>query len=183
SRGVPASRWPMAAHPAALDLVRDSHCGQGHVGADCRLETKDDEFLGSAHRSRRPVLDEAHSNDAAPTSRNRALLAIDRVGLTTNNLTYTALGDALRYWNYFPTDMAGMARIPLWGYADVIESNTESLRPGDRVFGYLPSSSHLVVTPEALGADKFRDTTPHRADLMPIYNYDKKGLHQLIPRG
>jgi hypothetical protein len=95
---------------------------------------------------------------------------VDRVGLTTNNLTYCALGDALGYWGYFPTQIPGMAHIPLWGYAEVAATETDSLKRDNRVFGYLPSASHLLVTPSMLGIDRFRDGAPHRAELMPIYN-------------
>jgi NADPH:quinone reductase-like Zn-dependent oxidoreductase len=104
-----------------------------------------------------------------PTA-GQALLRVERVGLTTNNLTYCALGDALGYWRYFPTQARGMAHIPLWGYAEVVASETDALKPGDRVFGYLPSASHLLVTPAPLGTGRFRDAAPHRGDLMPIYN-------------
>jgi NADPH:quinone reductase-like Zn-dependent oxidoreductase len=100
----------------------------------------------------------------------QALLRVERVGLTTNNLTYCALGDALGYWGYFPAQIPGMAHIPLWGYAEVVATETDALKPGDRVFGYLPSASHLLVTPSPLGTDRFRDAAPHRAQLMPIYN-------------
>jgi NADPH:quinone reductase-like Zn-dependent oxidoreductase len=100
----------------------------------------------------------------------QALLRVERVGLTTNNLTYCALGDDLGYWGYFPTEMPGMAHIPLWGYAKVVATETDLLRPDDRVFGYLPSASHLLVTPSPLGGDRFRDAAPHRDGLMPIYN-------------
>jgi NADPH:quinone reductase-like Zn-dependent oxidoreductase len=104
-----------------------------------------------------------------PTT-GQALLRVERVGLTTNNLTYCALGDALGYWGYFPTQIPGMAHIPLWGYAEVVATETDTLKTGDRVFGYLPSASHLLVTASPLGADRFRDAAPHRAELMPIYN-------------
>lgn len=104
-----------------------------------------------------------------PTT-GQALLRVERVGLTTNNLTYCALGDALRYWDYFPTQIPGMGHIPLWGYAEVVATETDALKRDDRVFGYLPSASHLLVAPSPLGTDRFRDRAPHRAELMPIYN-------------
>ena len=36
-----------------------------------------------------------------------ALLRVDRVGLTANNVTYAVLGDAFRYWEFFPPSRAG----------------------------------------------------------------------------
>jgi NADPH:quinone reductase-like Zn-dependent oxidoreductase len=108
--------------------------------------------------------------DAMRPAAGQALLRAERVGLTTNNLTYCALGDALGYWGYFPTQIPGMAHIPLWGYAEVVAAESDAVNPGDRVFGYLPSASHLLVSPSQLGDDRFRDAAPHRGDLMPIYN-------------
>lgn len=100
----------------------------------------------------------------------QTLVRLSRVGLSTNNLTYAVLGEALRYWDFFPTGVAGTAHVPLWGFADVVASESAVLRVGDRVFGYLPSASHLLITPEPLTVGRFRDAAPHRADLMPIYN-------------
>lgn len=109
------------------------------------------------------------SAEVSPAA-GQALLRVDRVGLTTNNLTYCALGDALGYWGYFPAQNPGMSHIPLWGYAEVVAAETDLLALGDRVFGYLPSASHLLVTPCVQRAGRFRDEAPHRAELMPIYN-------------
>jgi NADPH:quinone reductase-like Zn-dependent oxidoreductase len=116
--------------------------------------------------SRTSLIDVAAARPAA----GQALLRVERVGLTTNNLTYCALGDELGYWGYFPTEIPGMAHIPLWGYAEVVASEVDSVKSGDRIFGYLPSASHLLVTPSPLGVDRFRDGAPHRDGLMPIYN-------------
>jgi hypothetical protein len=35
------------------------------------------------------------------------LLRVDRFALTTNNITYAAFGDELRYWNFFPAEASG----------------------------------------------------------------------------
>jgi hypothetical protein len=32
----------------------------------------------------------------------QALLRVDRVGMTANNVTYAVFGDAMRYWDFFP---------------------------------------------------------------------------------
>src|SRR4051794_5614491 len=97
------------------------------------------------------------------------VLRVDRVGLTANNVTYAVLGDALRYWEFFPTE-AGRGVVPLWGFADVLESRVEGLDTGGRVYGYLPSASHLVVRPGAVDARGFHDSSEHRAALPSIYN-------------
>ncbi len=98
-----------------------------------------------------------------------ALLRVDRVGLTANNVTYAVLGEAFRYWDFFPAP-AGRGVVPLWGFADVIASRAEGVPEGLRVYGYLPSSSHLVVRPGRPDSRGFRDTTAHREPLPSPYN-------------
>ena len=99
---------------------------------------------------------------------DEVLLRVDRVGMTNNNVTYARLGTALRYWDFFPTD-EGWGRVPLWGFADVEASNVEGIEPGDRYYGYLPTSSHLVVKPGPANAG-FRDVADHRSKLPGVYN-------------
>jgi Protein of unknown function (DUF2855) len=98
-----------------------------------------------------------------------ALLSVERFGLTANNITYAVLGDMLRYWEFFPTD-EGWGRIPVWGFAEVVLSAADGVEPGLRVFGYLPMSTHLVVTPGRVGEAGFADATEHRSALAPAYN-------------
>ncbi len=98
-----------------------------------------------------------------------AVLRVDRVGVTANNVTYAVLGDALRYWDFFPAG-DGAGRVPLWGFADVVASRADGVEPGQRVYGYLPPASHLLVRPERAGAHGFRDGSAHRAPLPAVYN-------------
>jgi hypothetical protein len=98
-----------------------------------------------------------------------ALLRVDRVGLTANNVTYAVLGDAFRYWEFFPTE-EGRGVVPLWGFAEIVESRTDGLETGGRVYGYLPSGSHLLVRPGRVDARGFRETSDHRATLPSPYN-------------
>jgi hypothetical protein len=57
----------------------------------------------------------------------------------------------------------------MWGFAEVERSEAEGLEPGTRVYGYLPPSSHLVVTPGGADGHGFVDASPHRAELPPTY--------------
>ena len=101
----------------------------------------------------------------------QALLRVDRFALTTNNITYAVMGDALKYWDFFPTsDPEVWGRIPVWGFADVIASAADEVASGTRVYGYLPTSTHLVVTPERVDQRGFVDAAPHRASLPGAYN-------------
>src|SRR5207302_8785525 len=83
----------------------------------------------------------------APAGAGEALLAIRRVALTTNNITYAAFGDAMQYWDFFPAGEAGWGHMPAWGFADVIESNVAGLERGERFYGYFPLATHLRVQP------------------------------------
>jgi hypothetical protein len=104
--------------------------------------------------------------DPAP---GEAVLRVERVGLTANNVTYAVLGDSFRYWEFFPTE-PGWGVVPLWGFAEVAESRVDGLAEGTRVYGYLPSGSHLLVRPGRVGERGFRDTSEHRATLPSPYN-------------
>lgn len=101
----------------------------------------------------------------------QALLRVDRFALTTNNITYAVLGDALKYWDFFPTsDPEVWGRIPVWGFADVIASAADEVTSGTRVYGYLPTSTHLIVAPDHVDPRGFVDAAPHRASLPGAYN-------------
>jgi hypothetical protein len=56
----------------------------------------------------------------------------------------------------------------VWGFAEVSESRAEGLEAGTRVYGYLPPSSHLVVTPST-DPGGFRDQSEHRRSLPSAY--------------
>jgi hypothetical protein len=98
-----------------------------------------------------------------------ALLRVERVGLTANNVTYAVLGDSFRYWEFFPTE-PGWGVVPLWGFAEIVESRVGGLEPGGRVYGYLPSGSHLIVRPGRVDERGFRETAENRATLPSPYN-------------
>ncbi|GIF48701.1 uncharacterized protein DUF2855 [Asanoa ferruginea] len=102
------------------------------------------------------------------------LLRVDRVGMTANNVTYAVLGESFRYWQFFSPSRYGLdpgwGLVPLWGFADVVGSTVAGVEIGQRVYGYLPPASHLLVRPERVDAAGFRDGSAHRADLPSPYN-------------
>jgi uncharacterized protein DUF2855 len=100
----------------------------------------------------------------------RALLRVDTFGLTANNVTYGVFGETMHYWDFFPTEEQGWGRVPMWGFAEVERSEAEGVEPGTRLFGYLPPSSHLVVTPASISEAGFVDASPHRAELPSAYH-------------
>ncbi|WP_421788373.1 DUF2855 family protein [Hyphobacterium sp.] len=97
-------------------------------------------------------------------------LVIDRFALTANNITYAAFGDAMRYWEFFPAGDSGRGRLPVWGFADIAESRHPDLPVGDRIYGYFPAASELIVQPVKVSASGFIDAAAHRAELPAPYN-------------
>ncbi|MET0305026.1 MAG: DUF2855 family protein [Solirubrobacterales bacterium] len=100
----------------------------------------------------------------------QALLRVDTFGLTANNVTYAVFGEAMSYWDFFPTAEEGWGRVPMWGFAEVERSEAEGVEPGTRLFGYLPPSSQLLVTPADASEAGFVDGSPHRAELPSAYH-------------
>lgn len=107
--------------------------------------------------------------DVPEAAKGEAVLRVDRVGMTANNVTYAVFGDAMHYWDFFPAP-DGWGRVPLWGFADVVDSQVDGVEVGQRLFGYYPTSSHLVVQPGHVDDGGFRDISPHRAALPSPYN-------------
>lgn len=97
-------------------------------------------------------------------------LTVGRVALTTNNITYALFGDRMQYWQFFPTGQADWGVVPVWGFADVVESRAEGLAVGERVYGYWPLASELVVQAASITKGRFVDAAPHRAGLAAVYN-------------
>ncbi len=97
------------------------------------------------------------------------LLRIDNFSITANNVTYGLMGDAIGYWGFFPAP-DGWGIVPAWGYAEVVRSECERVEEGARVFGFLPMSTHVVMTPGEFTDPGFDDVSPHRAELPAVYN-------------
>jgi hypothetical protein len=124
------------------------------------------DFLVKRDDLRECRLSESAGSELEP---GQALLSVATFGLTANNITYGVFGEAMSYWDFFPAE-DGWGRIPMWGFAEVERSEVEGVEPGTRLYGYLPPSSHLVVTPVSVGATGFVDGSPHRAALPSAYH-------------
>lgn len=107
---------------------------------------------------------------ARPLADGEARLSVAQFAFTANNVTYAVFGDAMKYWQFFPTDDADWGCIPVWGFATVVESRAEGVADGTRVYGYLPMGTHLVVRPARVSASGFTDGSPHRAEGAAVYN-------------
>ena len=99
----------------------------------------------------------------------QALLRIERYALTANTISYAASAEQLGFWEFCPAP-EGWGSVPTWGYAEVIDSRSHDLKVGERLFGYMPMSSHLVINPDHPTPNTISDGTPHRAHLPAVYN-------------
>ncbi len=113
---------------------------------------------------------------------NEVLLKVDRLALTANNISYAGSGDFLGYWRFFPAE-DGWGRIPAMGWADVVASAHPDIAVGERVWGFFPFTTHLKILAGKNRAEQFRDVSPHRADLAPVYaQFDRASanpIHEL----
>lgn len=106
----------------------------------------------------------------APLAPGQIRVRTNRLALTANNITYAAFGDAMHYWDFFPSGEDGWGVIPLWGFGSVVQSLHPGVAVGERLYGYWPFASHAVVQPERLTAAGFIDAAAHRAALPAVYN-------------
>jgi hypothetical protein len=97
------------------------------------------------------------------------LVKVDRFAFTANNITYAMLGDAMRYWQLFPAS-DGFGNIPVWGFGDVIASKHPQVAEGERLFGYFPMATHLVIEAADVSKRGLRDSAAHRQGVAPVYN-------------
>jgi Protein of unknown function (DUF2855) len=92
-----------------------------------------------------------------------------RFALTSNNITYALLGEAMGYWYYFPVPEP-WGSIPVWGIGEVTQSRHNEIAEGENIYGYFPMSTELVVQPDRVKATGFADAIAHRAALPQTYN-------------
>src|SRR5215475_11747701 len=100
---------------------------------------------------------------------NGLLVKVERFAFTANNITYALLGDQLKYWQLFPAP-DGFGIIPVWGFGDVIASRHPLVSEGERLFGYFPMATHLVIEASDVSKRGLRDAAPHRQGVAAVYN-------------
>lgn len=110
----------------------------------------------------------------------KVLLKIDKFALTANNITYAVVGEQIGYWQFFPphniiktgeqVDTDGWGILPIWGFADVVSSKCEGVAVGERLFGYFPPATHIVMKPSKITTGAWLDASEHRKKLPAAYN-------------
>jgi hypothetical protein len=115
----------------------------------------------------------AQSSPPAILRPGEARIHVDAFGLSANNITYAVYGDLMRYWECFPgteDDGVSWGRVPVWGFGDVVESTTDGVGEGTRVYGYFPLADELVVTPGRIDDQGFSDMDPAREAIPSVYS-------------
>ncbi|WP_144207764.1 DUF2855 family protein [Shewanella donghaensis] len=109
-----------------------------------------------------------------PLAENEVLLCVDKFALTANNISYGITGNMLGYWQFFPTDNESeqhkWGRLPVMGFADVVASNCPEIQVGERVWGFMPMSTHLKIVAGNISTNSFADISPCRKGLSPLYS-------------
>lgn len=111
------------------------------------------------------------SSPPRPLEDGEVRLRVDRVAITANNITYAAFGEAMHYWDFFPTGDQSTGCLPVWGFGDAVESRHPDVRAGERFYGYFPLADELIVQPARANAAGFLDGAEHRRALHTIYNH------------
>ena len=84
------------------------------------------------------------TTEDAPLADGQVRVRVASFALTSNNITYAAFGDAMAYWQFFPTGEEGWGTIPVWGFGSVVQSLHPGVAVGERLYGYYPMASATV---------------------------------------
>jgi hypothetical protein len=134
------------------------------------IETmKSTDFVVARHDLQQCKFIEMQLPDAAALPDEALLIKVDRFALTANNITYAVLGDQLKYWQLFPAP-ENFGNIPVWGFGEVIASKHPAISEGERLFGYFPMATRLVIEAADVSKRGLRDAASHRQGVAPVYN-------------
>lgn len=110
------------------------------------------------------------TTEDTPLAPGQIRVHVDHFALTSNNITYAAFGDAMNYWQFWPTGEEGWGIVPVWGFATATQSLHPGVAVGEHLWGYWPMANSAVVQPDRLTPAGFSDAAPHRAGLHAVYN-------------
>jgi Protein of unknown function (DUF2855) len=130
---------------------------------------KSTDFVAARNDRQQCKFIETQRPDAAVLPDEALLVKVDRFAFTANNITYAVLGDQLKYWQLFPAP-ENFGNIPVWGFGEVIASKHPGISAGERLFGYFPMATHLVIEAADVGKRGLRDAAAHRQGVAPVYN-------------
>ncbi|MEO9945652.1 DUF2855 family protein [Paraglaciecola sp.] len=107
--------------------------------------------------------------DTDDMEQDDVLLQIDSLGFSANNITYAVFGDKMGYWGFFPASKE-WGVVPMWGFATVIQSNHSDVKVGEKVYGYLPMASHLLIKAGKASDTHFFDVSDKRKSISAVYD-------------
>lgn len=107
--------------------------------------------------------------DSEQMTDDQVLLEVESFGFSANNITYAVFGDKMGYWGFFPA-AEGWGKVPIWGFATVTHSRHSDIKVGEKVFGYLPMASHLLITAGKVTEQGFFDVDERRKSISPVYD-------------
>ena len=130
---------------------------------------KSTDFIVARHDLQQCKFIETPLPEPADLPDEALLIKIDRFAFTANNITYAVLGDQLKYWQLFPAP-ENFGNIPVWGFGEVIASRHPAIAIGERLFGYFPMATHLMIEAADVNKRGLRDAAAHRQGVAPVYN-------------
>lgn len=98
------------------------------------------------------------------------LVSVDSFAVTANNVTYAAMGTAMKYFDFFPASQPDRGVVPVWGFGTVVDSSRDELEVGQRLYGYFPMASHVILRPGRIDATGCSDGALHRRPMSGVYN-------------
>jgi hypothetical protein len=130
---------------------------------------KSTDFIVARHDLQQCKFIETSLPELADLPDDALLIKIDRFAFTANNITYAVLGDQLKYWQLFPAP-ENFGNVPVWGFGEVMASRHPAVAIGERLFGYFPMATHLVIEAANVNKRGLRDAAAHRQGVAPVYN-------------
>ena len=109
-----------------------------------------------------------NSKAAGNLSAGEVRVQIEKIGLSSNNVSYASAGDFLGYWLHFSYD-SEWGVVHVWVFAKLIESQCPDVFLGERIFGFLPMASEAVFKPSDISPLCFTDASEQRSGLHPWY--------------
>lgn len=99
------------------------------------------------------------------------MVRVNKVALTANSVSYALAGKSglMRFLDIFPAP-EGRGHIPCWGFGDVVFSKAGAVEVGERLYGFFPIASHVILKADKITKSGFTDTRPHRSVIAPFYS-------------
>ena len=111
------------------------------------------------------------SYDADGLADGEVIIEIDRLALTANTISYGIAGKSglIRYLESFPAPQ-GYARMPFWGFGNIVASAHPELSAGERLYGFYPPSTYLLTKMDKVKPASCRDMSPCRNSIPNFYS-------------